>query len=254
LVLHAASKVMGAIAKSLFRGRFLNDKDKGKVFVTLVMSMLLYGCESWVMTKPLYVKLRNFFNTSVRRICRHTHWQELRCQHLNGYKLRKQLGICSFDDYYVKRLLSWARQLALMPMWRLPRKLLHCEIMIPVEGGMATWKQTLRRALQAAGQPESSWMFRAKQSSWKKATRSVLRPLYSDPSYRRTVWPDEGSDLPHVPCPFPMFFPVPMFPLITTQMDVATFLMLDQNNTPAAFEARTRQLFGTVAFDPSMAY
>jgi hypothetical protein len=47
--------------------------SKDKLYSTLVLNLLLYGCENWVLTAPLRQRLDTFHNRCVRAMARPTH-------------------------------------------------------------------------------------------------------------------------------------------------------------------------------------
>jgi hypothetical protein len=53
-----------------FGSRSLPLVSKGKLYSTLVLNLLLYGCENWVLTAPLRQWLNTFHNRCVRAIAR----------------------------------------------------------------------------------------------------------------------------------------------------------------------------------------
>ena len=76
----SASQAMGSL-KGMIRRKDINSKVKGRVYVSLVLSILLYGCENWTLQESLMKKLRNFHNLSMRQMCRinmkHTRMHEI---------------------------------------------------------------------------------------------------------------------------------------------------------------------------------
>ena len=102
---------------------FVAGKYKGIVFVALCLSILLYGSESWCLREDLFNRLRTFFNSCVRKMCRVTMAHVIR-HRITTKELLKRLGLYAFDEYYNCRLLRWAGHVARMPMTRMPRMLM----------------------------------------------------------------------------------------------------------------------------------
>jgi hypothetical protein len=146
----AASKAYGAISKCLLRNKHLNLMDKGRLFKSLVLSILLYGSECWTMTTVLHRLLKSFFNRCVRRMTRITNWRTTKCQKITSAELAGRVGLKSFDDYYVQRLMCWAGKLARMPMSRLTRRMLYAEVYHPrPKGHISSWLRSLKVTLKA---------------------------------------------------------------------------------------------------------
>jgi hypothetical protein len=61
--------------KKLWASRQIGEKTKLRIFNSNVKSVLLYGCETWRMTKTTTQKIQTFFNTCLRRIY-NIHWPE----------------------------------------------------------------------------------------------------------------------------------------------------------------------------------
>jgi hypothetical protein len=186
-----AKQAFGAVGKSLLRSRLLNIRDKGKLFVSLVVSILLYGCECWTMTQKLHGKLTSFYNSCVRKMCRRTNWRTTYHQRIHSVDLRQRLGIKSFDDYYTKRLLHWAGHVARLPISRLPRKFLFSEAVAGPYSLPSTrrgsWINTVNLALTAVGifnkKDERAWMNQAcDRQTWRQVTSIVISHLYASKS------------------------------------------------------------------------
>jgi hypothetical protein len=53
-----------------FGSRSLPLVSRGKLYSTLVLNLLLYGCENWLLTAPLRQRLNTFHNCCVRAMAR----------------------------------------------------------------------------------------------------------------------------------------------------------------------------------------
>ena len=60
--------VMDSLDRSIWRCRYLCRRTKVRVFKALVIPVLLYGCETWTLTKDLKRRLNAFSTKSLRRI------------------------------------------------------------------------------------------------------------------------------------------------------------------------------------------
>ena len=122
-MINKAAAAFGALRKDFYSQRRLKEKTKGRIFLCLCLSILLYGSECWCLREDLFRRLRVFFNRCVRQMCRITMRQVIK-HRINDASLRKRLGIESFDTYYNSRLLRWVGHVARMKMDRTPRRLL----------------------------------------------------------------------------------------------------------------------------------
>uniref|UniRef100_A0A8C4Q8Q3 Uncharacterized protein n=1 Tax=Eptatretus burgeri TaxID=7764 RepID=A0A8C4Q8Q3_EPTBU len=66
---------MDSLDHGLWRCRYLCGRTKVRVFRSLVLPVLLYGCETWTLTKDLRRRLNSFGTRSLRRILGY-HWSD----------------------------------------------------------------------------------------------------------------------------------------------------------------------------------
>ena len=76
--------------QSLLSSRLLSKNLKIKIYRTIILPVVLYGCEDWSLTAREERKLRVFENMVLRRIFGHRRdevtgeWRRLRNEELNG--------------------------------------------------------------------------------------------------------------------------------------------------------------------------
>ncbi len=63
-----ACGVMDSLDKGVWRCRYLTKRSKVRAFRSLVLPVLLYGCETWTLTKGLRNRLNAFGTRALRRI------------------------------------------------------------------------------------------------------------------------------------------------------------------------------------------
>jgi hypothetical protein len=145
----SATAIFGALGTSIFKRKDISPLAKGKIYETLVLSVLLYGSECWSLREDLYARVNAFHNRCVRTMCRITIAHTIRC-HIRSESLYERIGIRPIRTYYEIRLLRWAGHLARMDMARLPRKLLTGWVAHPRPNGcpLMTWGRTLKKALK----------------------------------------------------------------------------------------------------------
>uniref|UniRef100_A0A7S0LG95 Reverse transcriptase domain-containing protein n=1 Tax=Coccolithus braarudii TaxID=221442 RepID=A0A7S0LG95_9EUKA len=94
----AASKAFGALRKCIFASSSVNAGAKRAVYESIVLSILLYGCESWCLTETHRSRLRTFHAQSLRAMCRVTRkhtWQH----HISTQELGQRLRLELIDTY-----------------------------------------------------------------------------------------------------------------------------------------------------------
>jgi hypothetical protein len=116
----AAGKAMGALNDTVLKNRNIHKELRGRLYVSLVVNILLYGSECWATNQSQFDKVVKFHNLCVRRMCGVTMFG-VRRQHVSAAELNQRLGIEGIEHYYFQRLLRWAGHVARMPMTRLPR-------------------------------------------------------------------------------------------------------------------------------------
>jgi hypothetical protein len=134
--LRSAAAAFGCLRKWVFGHSFgsrsLPLVSKGKLHSTLVLSLLLYGCENWVLTAPLRQLLNTFHNRCVRALGRPQR-SSFSSTDVHPAPFVKRpalapmytaLGLTSLDLVISNRKLPWAGHVRRMDWSRLPRKFL----------------------------------------------------------------------------------------------------------------------------------
>jgi hypothetical protein len=100
----------------VFKRKDITKEAKVAVYNSLVLSILLYGSESWALTKKHRDKLRGFHRKCVRSMCCISMWhvQEHR---ITAQQLEDRLGVQSLETYLVRRRLRWLGQRKLLTAW-----------------------------------------------------------------------------------------------------------------------------------------
>jgi hypothetical protein len=149
--LNDAAKAFGALKKVLTSGK-IQAKTRGKIYVTAIVTILLYGSEVWPIRSHLMRMVRNFHRRCVRQMT-HVGLRKQRRHRINTKQLEAKLGIHDIDKYYVCKTLDWMQNIALMPDCRLPKKFLTCWIDAkrPVGRPKQNLGHTYKRILQTCG-------------------------------------------------------------------------------------------------------
>ena len=146
-----AAAAFGALRKSVFSAKGIELKVKGKVYMALVVSILLYGSECWALRRKEEVALERFHNDCIRKMCRVSRWKQ-HVHHLKSSELRAQLGLRTMRHYISVRVLRWAGHVVRMDRERLPRKLLFSWVDRPRKSGgqPLTFGRRVERTVKAA--------------------------------------------------------------------------------------------------------
>ena len=119
----AASNAFGALRNCLFSSSRICPDAKTIVYVGLILSIMLYGSETWSLTEKLYNQLRRFHARCVRAMCR-VNLLHTRLHHISTLELLNRLKLKDIDSYFTRRHLRWAGHVARMSFNRLPRKMM----------------------------------------------------------------------------------------------------------------------------------
>lgn len=123
--------------RSLWKRREISMKTKLRIYEATVMSVVLYGAESFTCSDEDYAKLNVFHTNKLRAIV------SKRRDQISNAKLFKLTGMFPLENYVRKYRLRWAGHVSRMDNSRLPKKTLFGAL---VEG---------RRG---RGRPKKNWM------------------------------------------------------------------------------------------------
>lgn len=174
--IEAAGGAFGALRKCIFASSSISFAAKRAVYATLVLSILLYGSESWCVTEKLYNQLRTFHHRCIRAMCRVTR-KHTRNHRISTLELLRRTGLSSIDVYVTRRQLRWAGHVARMDFSRLPRKMLSSWVRSkrPRGAPQYTYGRGLMKSLRKAGVDTGTWWLQAgDRLQWRDAVNSVI--------------------------------------------------------------------------------
>ena len=175
------TKATGIFAKlrpKLLASRHASREVKRHVFIGIVLSTLLHGAETWVISAAMKRRLTVFHNRCVRSMTRHNRtfcWS----RRISMYSLRKKLNLKPMEHLLDIKTLSWAGHLARMPISRLPRQCLTSYLPYARKIGAPhlTHGRALNGALHRQQIDKNSWMETAQDRAiWKSCTQAQPRP------------------------------------------------------------------------------
>ena len=139
-----ASQAFAAL-RGTWRSKNISQKTKIRLFKSNVLSTLLYGAESWKMTKTISHKLEVFQNRCLRRILR-IYWP----QTISNYELRRRTGTVPITQQVQKKRWKWIGHVLRMPPAALPRVALRWTPDGRRKRGRPkeTWRRTVERELR----------------------------------------------------------------------------------------------------------
>ena len=172
-----ARKAFWSLARHVWDVRQLSLAVKLQVYRACVLSVLLYGAESWTTTFLCRRKLETFHMKCLRKIS-HISILDQEQMHLNNDALRAFLGVPTIRNLVTQARLRWLGHLARMPAERLPKQMLFAflpgDIGQPTKPGRRTGKWLsfdMVNDLEAAGIPKAEWMYFARKNQgndWRK--------------------------------------------------------------------------------------
>jgi hypothetical protein len=211
--IRSAAAAFGCLRTSVFGQSFgsspLPLASKGKLYRVLVLGILLYGCESWVLTAELRRKLNTFHNRCVRSMAKKS--QRTSSDSNTGHfkydalaPMYAALGVTGIDLFISSRKLRWAGHVMRMSMTRLPRMFMTSWVAAPRRNGrpQISYGHDLTRELNAIGfnldreavdkGVSTCWGVAAQdKETWRKLTRLTdVKPIFEQ---ARTTPPVRSS-------------------------------------------------------------
>ena len=183
----SAGAMFGSLSCTLC-ARHVSLTRKGRIYSSLVLSILLYGCESWALTADLRQKVTSFHNKCVRRMHRITlhHTQEHR---IRAAALEEKLGIRGIQATMDDLRMRWAGHVARMPENRLPRRFLASWVRAKRRAGrpyMST-VQCTSDTIRRAGVSTQTWVeYASDREAW-KITAAMVKPKLECQDLNRSI-------------------------------------------------------------------
>ena len=170
-----ARKAFWRLASSVWDVKQLSLAVKIRVYRTCVVSVLLYGCETWTTTFQGRKKLEQVQTMCLRKISKIGTWEQEQ-MHLNSGKLRDWLGVPTVCDMVVQARTRWLGHVARMNNKRLPKQMFFAffpgSVGAPTQVGRRSGKWLafdFVNDLEKAGIPFSGWLQTARRdhgSEW----------------------------------------------------------------------------------------
>ena len=164
-----ASASFGRLISRLWSTHDVSLPTKISVYRAVVMTTLLYGCETWTLYRSDIRKLDSFHMRCLRRILG-VRWQDK----VPNTEVLARCHIDGIESYLIRAQLRWAGHLVRMEDERLPKALFYGQI---AEGKRSIgapkkrYKDSLKSNLKHCGIDPSSWESTAKDRPvWRTTT------------------------------------------------------------------------------------
>ena len=121
--LSKANSAFGRLKKKVWGRRGISQETKLKVYMAVVLTVLLYACESWIVYSRHARKL-NHFHIKCLRIIFSINWQDM----VPDTEVLTRAGIPSIHTILQKAQVRWAGHVTRVSDDRLPKQLLYGEL------------------------------------------------------------------------------------------------------------------------------
>ena len=177
LRIQKAGNAFGSLRRCIFSQHRVSVSVKRTVYEGLILPILLYGAETWCLTKTIFdLVVRMFHHRCIRAMSGVT-MKDVFERRLSTDDLLQHLNLRRIDTYITKRQLSWAGHVARMGFDRLPRKMLSC--WVPEKRSIGapefTYGRGLFKSIKKAGLDKENWhVVAADRVAWRNVIDNVL--------------------------------------------------------------------------------
>ncbi|XP_019641391.1 PREDICTED: uncharacterized protein LOC109482934 [Branchiostoma belcheri] len=150
-----ASSAFGRLRRNVWDRRGIKLSTKLKVYQAVVITTLLYACETWTVYRRHAKQLNHFHTTCLRRLLK-IHWQD----HTPDTEVLSRANMPSIHTLIEKAQARWAGHVRRMNDSRIPKMLLYGEL---AEGKRLAgrpklrFKDSLKATLKSLSIPVENW-------------------------------------------------------------------------------------------------
>ena len=177
--IRTAHMAYGRLTKRVFEKHGLNFQTKVMVLRAVVLSTLLYACETRTIYSRDVKQLEKFQQAKLRQIIR-VRWKDK----IANNEILTRASLPSIEAIILQHRLRWVGHIACMPPTRLPKIILYGELAEgkrPIGGPRHRFKDQLKRSLAQANIPDSNWEKIAhERHSWKVKAREGVEASEAD--------------------------------------------------------------------------
>ena len=174
-----ANQALGRLRTKVLQHKGLRLATKLKVYNAVVISSLLYGCETWILYRRHVKQLEQFHTRSLRSIMR-IRWQD----RVTNQEVLDRANSSSIEAKILQAQLRWTGHVIRMDETRIPRQLFYGEL---VSGHRKQgrpkkrYKDNLKTNLKWAGvHPKELETSAADRSGWRVTIRSAANNFEKD--------------------------------------------------------------------------
>ena len=202
-----ASYALGKLRTKVLQHKDIRLSTKLKVYNAVVLSSLLYGCETWTLYRRHIKKLEQFHTRSLRTIMR-IRWQD----RITNQEVLDRADTTSIEAKILQAQLRWSGHVIRMEESRIPRQLLYGELSSGSRKQgrpKKRYKDNLKANLKWTGlQPRHLEPAASDRTRWRAITKQAVKTFEDDRRQRFTAARDRrhraasASVLTNgVPCP-----------------------------------------------------
>ena len=165
-----ASRAFGCLQKSIFQNKRLSTSIKREVYRATVLSVLLYGTETWAVKAHSLRRLSGFHNRCIRSIMGVSKVQQWK-ERITSTELAEEFGMTeTMKDILMRHRLRWLGHIARMDDHRLPKQLLFGELQRkrPRHGTKRRWRDLMAADVQSTGLGEEWYEVAQDRKEWTK--------------------------------------------------------------------------------------
>ena len=166
-----AGGVFAAMRRNVFAVRSMAKKVKLRLYAASVLSILLYGSETWNVTAADMRRLESFHNRCLRCM-----FGISRITHFTTFDLRKLTEQQSIETMIMNNRLRWVGHVMRMADERMPKRMMFAKLQTarPQGGTKQRWKDCVQHDLRFMGL-EDGWSDLAHQrDKWHSATKETV--------------------------------------------------------------------------------
>ena len=174
-----ASQALGKLRNKVLQHKDIRLSTKLKVYNAVVLSSMLYGCETWTLYRRHIKRLEQFHMRSLRAIMR-VRWQD----HTTNQEVLDRADSTSIEARVLRAQLRWSGHVIRMEESRIPRQLLYAEL---TSGSRKQgrpkkrYKDNLKANLKWAGlQPRQLETAACDRTGWRALTRKAVKTFEDD--------------------------------------------------------------------------
>ena len=208
--LKSGNACIGLLRKRVLGPHSTSATVKKAVYEGMILGILLYGSENWILSSSTEKLLNSFHHRALRTMSCITLWHT-RKYGITTIDLQNRLQLHSMRHYLDKRILGWAGHVSRMPTSRWPKQLLTSYVQNPrpIEAPLKTYGRALRQALHRKKIPFPSWQRTAdNRAIWRKLInaptetprsksdftgRTIVLPNYDEGTVVRKIASDDGA-------------------------------------------------------------